>query len=420
MNRAGIVIGFIKQHGFRAVAEIGGGDGSTTRQVIAQCSLDVYLVVERCMHEGNAGLYRVLEESDEKGPWGTSLKPVVFMRMDSVSAARYIADGSLDLVYIDADHLYDGVKHDIICWLPKVRIGGIICGHDYDLTGGFTGLIEAVHEMCGEVATINTGGEDNNHVWWTSVDESLLSRVLSLSGQVAVPDTVVEDVPVEETDMTRQELLIKFIKDNDFRSMAEIGVAEGWTAEPVMRACDLDLYVMVEPSLVDCNAVLYDVMKRTDVLDDFRRTQKPAVLMRMDSVSAARYIADGSLDLVYIDAEHTYDNVKADIIAWISKIRDGGILCGHDYDPTGNFTGLIQAVHEVLENDYGLILDGGGGDNNHIWWTRVDADRIERVLSKQAVASSETSAEHFNLEGVPDNLKEYVSKFEQYGQHLDL
>jgi hypothetical protein len=65
----------------------------------------------------------------------------------------------------------------------------------------------------------------------------------------------------------------------------------------------------------------------------------------------------------------------------------------------------------VLENDYGLILDGGGGDNNHIWWTRVDADRIERVLSKRAVAFSETSDEKLSLKGVPDNLKEYVSKF---------
>ena len=271
--------------------------------------------------------------------------------------------------------------------------------------------------------------------------------------------------------MTRQELFIKWIKDNDFRSMAEIGVAEGWTAEPVMKGCNLDLYIMVEPSLVDCNEVLYDVMKRTDVVDDFRRTLKPTALMRMHSTTAARYIADGSLDIVYIDAEHSYDDVKADIIAWIPKVRLGGILCGHDYDPTGNFTGLIQAVHEML-GGISLTSDSSGGDNNHVRWVIVDSDFLEKVSTAAAVVSdtvtvtepesepvtelesepatepdvetlpviAELSAdqegaltaghqvlriaesstpieapplEFLDLEGVPDNLKAYVTRFSQ-------
>lgn len=199
MNRAGIVIEFIKQYGFRAVAEIGGGDGDTTRQVVAQCDLDIYIVVERCMNEITENLYNVLVESDVKGDYGTSLKPVALMRMDSISAAKYIADGSLDLVFIDADHLYEGVKNDIIAWMPKVRTGGILCGHDYDPTGNFTGLIEAVHEMCGDVATINTGGEDNNHVWWVRVDSDLIARAQPMV--TAATDTVIVPKPlVLETD----------------------------------------------------------------------------------------------------------------------------------------------------------------------------------------------------------------------------
>lgn len=186
--------------------------------------------------------------------------------------------------------------------------------------------------------------------------------------------------------MTRQELLIKFIKDNDFRTMAEIGVAEGWTAEPVMLACDLDLYVMVEHSIADCNEVLYDVMKRTDVLGDRNISQKPTALMRMDSVSAARYIANGSLDLVYIDADHGYEGVKNDIISWLPKVRIGGIICGHDYDPTTDSVDLARAVREVL-GDIEVILDTGGGENNHIWWKRVDSDLLAKVLPAVPIAS---------------------------------
>lgn len=50
----------------------------------------------------------------------------------------------------------------------------------------------------------------------------------------------------------------------------------------------------------------------------------------MKSLDAAQYINDNSLDIVYIDASHDYDSVKADINAWFPKVRYGGIMCGHD------------------------------------------------------------------------------------------
>lgn len=57
--------------------------------------------------------------------------PTTFMRMRSVEAARFIKDHSLDFVYIDGDHSYKHVIDDLNAWLPKIRIGGVLCGHDY-------------------------------------------------------------------------------------------------------------------------------------------------------------------------------------------------------------------------------------------------------------------------------------------------
>ena len=54
------------------------------------------------------------------------------LKMDSVQAADYVEDQSLDFCFIDGDHSYIGTKRDIEAWLPKVKIGGWICGHDYD------------------------------------------------------------------------------------------------------------------------------------------------------------------------------------------------------------------------------------------------------------------------------------------------
>ena len=71
-------------------------------------------------------------------------KEIVFpIRAESVKAAADFEDCSLDIVYIDASHNYEDVKKDIEAWLPKVKLGGILAGHDY----GWEGVNRAVNEM---------------------------------------------------------------------------------------------------------------------------------------------------------------------------------------------------------------------------------------------------------------------------------
>lgn len=53
------------------------------------------------------------------------------LRMDSCEAAQKFEDNSCDVIYIDMTHTYDAVKRDIECWVPKVKPGGYIAGHDY-------------------------------------------------------------------------------------------------------------------------------------------------------------------------------------------------------------------------------------------------------------------------------------------------
>ena len=66
------------------------------------------------------------------------------------------------------------------------------------------------------------------------------------------------------------------------------------------------------------------------------------------------YFEDESLDFVFIDADHVYDNVKKDILAWLPKIKPGGIIAGHDFCP--EHPGVEQAVREIFgdsfETDY--------------------------------------------------------------------
>ena len=52
------------------------------------------------------------------------------LRGRSNEVVDQIANDSLDICFIDADHIYEGVKRDIGLYLPKVKSGGVLCGHD--------------------------------------------------------------------------------------------------------------------------------------------------------------------------------------------------------------------------------------------------------------------------------------------------
>ena len=69
-------------------------------------------------------------------------------------------------------------------------------------------------------------------------------------------------------------------------------------------------------------------------------------VMKLPSAEAAEHFAAVSLDLVFLDADHRYEYVLADIAAWWPKLKTGGVLCGHDYCPQRS--GVIRAVEECF------------------------------------------------------------------------
>lgn len=58
-----------------------------------------------------------------------------FYEMTSHSAAALVPDDHFDFVFVDADHSFEAVKQDIHDWLPKVKPGGWLCGHDFNKVG---------------------------------------------------------------------------------------------------------------------------------------------------------------------------------------------------------------------------------------------------------------------------------------------
>lgn len=71
------------------------------------------------------------------------------------------------------------------------------------------------------------------------------------------------------------------------------------------------------------------------------------MLLIADSVSASRLFADASVDWVHLDARHGYEAVKADIQAWLPKVKRGGWLSGDDYDEI-KWPEVVKAVGDLL------------------------------------------------------------------------
>jgi hypothetical protein len=113
-------------------------------------------------------------------------------------------------------------------------------------------------------------------------------------------------------------------------------------------------------------------MEGRDGADAFRRFtintrmfRNRLEVLRGDSVEMAKHVKDLSLDFVFIDADHRYVAALADIRAWAPKVREGGLVCGHDYNHR-DFPGVKKAVVECFgENHVEVGIDG-------VWYARKE------------------------------------------------
>jgi len=83
--------------------------------------------------------------------------------LNSEYAVQLFPDLYFDFVYHDASHLYEDVIRDLVQWERKVKVNGLICGHDYIKHEDF-GVIEAVDKFCDlynfEMIIFNKNGGD--------------------------------------------------------------------------------------------------------------------------------------------------------------------------------------------------------------------------------------------------------------------
>jgi predicted O-methyltransferase YrrM len=140
--------------------------------------------------------------------------------------------------------------------------------------------------------------------------------------------------------------LVQYLADQGFKKGAEVGVFTGYFSEILCQT-------MPGLDLTCCD--IWGTGKYKKAEDECLERLKPynVTILKNYSVEAAKEVPDGSLDFVYIDAAHDYENVKLDIKAWAPKVRVGGVIAGDDfYDFPSGKGGVMKAATEYTSHHH--------------------------------------------------------------------
>jgi hypothetical protein len=156
----------INEREYRRGAEVGVDLGTTTQYLLLHCpELLIYAVdlwdrpTAIGKHRGQWVYHPDLDYAQRT--FNDRMYPfrdrVIVLKGISWEVSERVEDNSLDFVFIDADHKYESVVKDIKAWMPKLKPGGMLSGHDLKMDGVrkaleklTTGYIDVKMDKCWE------------------------------------------------------------------------------------------------------------------------------------------------------------------------------------------------------------------------------------------------------------------------------
>jgi hypothetical protein len=152
----------------------------------------------------------------------------------------------------------------------------------------------------------------------------------------------------------RDELPWLYARAQEMRSIVEIGCWKGRSTHALLSGCPGPVFAVdhFKGSPNELKGAHIEATRR-DIFPDFWANVgefKNLVTMRMDSIEAAGFFREKSVDMVFIDGCHLREAVAADIKAWMPICRR--LLCGHD---TNVVKGALEDMKLNYKNEVGSI-----------------------------------------------------------------
>jgi len=147
--------------------------------------------------------------------------------------------------------------------------------------------------------------------------------------------------------MFPEELIWLAVQARGLHRIIEVGSYMGRSARAMLDNSEAHLWCV---DSWDC-AYTNDPVIRKGFLENIQGKKDRVTVLQMRSDIAAIQLMNlygpSSFDMVFIDGDHGYAGVKADILGYTPLVRTGGIISGHDYSPVNRE--VMVAVDELLE-----------------------------------------------------------------------
>lgn len=159
--------------------------------------------------------------------------------------------------------------------------------------------------------------------------------------------------------------------ERGYKLAAEIGVQKGEFAKQILSSWnghlvlvdswrELPTEIYNDPANISTKDHLNNY---NECLQNLREFEGRFTTCRGLSQETSELFKDELFDLVYIDANHSYDGCLADIKSWTKKVKKGGCICGHDYID-GVTCGVKSAVLRYFNRDPDILSQ----DEYHQSW----------------------------------------------------
>jgi hypothetical protein len=125
--------------------------------------------------------------------------------------------------------------------------------------------------------------------------------------------------------------------------IAELGVFKGEFSAEILKRCEpleLHLVDLFQGKYQSAN-LWADMGDEYERLKELYQSSKIVRLVKSDSIRWLLSVPPGSLDIVYIDSSHMFEDTLFELFASRIAVKKGGLICGHDYVPQW---GVIRAV----------------------------------------------------------------------------